>query len=153
MLLLTFQTRSRIIALAKAPFNVVQVNAAFLRLTNSTSTADYLGKPLQELTEGSSLISALNDSLTTCQKVSIPGHESFHCVKQRLRRISVVPVGAPGLHDVQITHFAIKIRCSDRSSSTASSSTSSSSDRALVRNSDITEALNTLSSDAIYVMG
>lgn len=102
---------------------MVQVNAAFLRLTGSASTADLLGKPLRELTADGTLIAALKESLASLQVVAVPAPQSFQidaATKHRQQQhttATVTPVGVPG-KDAKITHFAIKLR--NRSSSSGS---------------------------------
>jgi hypothetical protein len=114
----------RIITLAQAPFKVVQVNAAFLRLANATSTGDFLGKPLRELTVGPSVEAALQESLASLQTVVVPGGEHFRKTKNLHQRVAVFPVGTPG-PEVKLTHFAVKLRVGNDKSPSCSSSVSS----------------------------
>jgi hypothetical protein len=119
--------RPRVITLSKAPYNVVQVNAAFLRLTHSKSTADFLGKPLSDLLLDETLPNALRLCGATQQKTSIPGssHPFLRASGHRIiSRLSLTPVGT--LADKNITHFAIKF-CEPRSSASISSSISTAS--------------------------
>jgi hypothetical protein len=102
---------------------VVQVNAAFLRLANATSTGDFLGKPLRELTVGPLLEAALQESLASLQTVVVPPGEHFRKTKTLHHKVAVFPVGTPG-PEIKLTHFAVKLRVrsgNDKSPSCSSS--------------------------------
>jgi hypothetical protein len=131
--------RPRVITLSKAPYNVVQVNAAFLRLTHSKSTADYLGKPLQDLLLNETLPQALQLCGASMQKTSIPGssHPFLRASGHRIiSRISLTPVGTVAEETKKITHFAIKF-CEPRSSASISSSISTASSERSLREGPI----------------
>jgi hypothetical protein len=145
--------RPRIITLSQAPYNVVQVNGAFLRLSHSKSTTDFLGKPLQDLLVDDTIPRALQQSLTSMQKVTIllesssqPFLRTPGC-RPNLARISMTPVGTlptAASHKKRITHFAIKF-CEPRSSSASTSSSISSA--SLLSSHRVTE------DTAVSVMG
>lgn len=147
---LEISRRPRILTSARAPYNVVQVNAAFLRLTQSKSTNDFLGKPLQDVLhmqcsdDGdkinnriTSLATGLKASYTTMQKVSIPGYPSLlrsdvttTSNMTEIQRISIVPVGVPpskndSTADGKVTHFAIKFSINEGQDRSRPASTSS----------------------------
>ena len=126
---LEISRRPRIITSAQAPYHIVQVNAAFLRLSNSKSTNDFLGKPLHECLqlringtddddddddqqsehESVSLAAGLKSSYTTMQKVSVPGYPdllrrqvataSASGNAANVHRVTIVPVGVPSKLD------------------------------------------------------
>ena len=131
---LEISRRPRIITSAQAPFNVVQVNAAFLRLSQSKSTNDFLGKPLQDVLlplqrtgdndvmnqSIQSLKKGLKTCNTTMQKVSVAGYpnlleNTIGTNPTNVRRISITPVGVPPktdgttTTDGKVTHMAIKL--------------------------------------------
>ena len=152
---LEISRRPRILTSAQAPYNVVQVNAAFLRLTQSKSTDDFLGKPLEELllmqqishggdkinSTVTSLTAGLKASYTKMQMISVPGYPNL--IRNNVRKttsktvtdiyhISIVPVGVPpstsSAVDGKITHFAIKFSINNKAApdrSHPSSSTTS----------------------------
>jgi hypothetical protein len=167
---LDISRRPRIITSAQAPYHIVQVNAAFLRLSNSKSTNDFLGKPLQEClqlhingTDGDddqqsehesvSLAAGLKSSYTTMQKVSVPGYPdllrrqvttaSSSGNAANVHRVTIVPVGVPSKLDeaAKVTHFAIKISMHPTpKQSRAASTTSSSSSTTTSHLSNVTQS-------------
>jgi hypothetical protein len=154
------------------------VNAAFLRLTNSTSTARFLGQPLNEiLLDDDAFQSVLHQSFTTRQKKSIPGYpniirthvadtSSIGSKSRHVHHISIVPVGTvqPNSLPGKVTHFVIKLRehpaATSLSSSSSSSTTSSSVAMANTNPNqhhhhhqrDTSRVVDTLNEDAINVI-
>jgi hypothetical protein len=152
------------------------VNAAFLRLTNSTSTARFLGQPLNEiLLDDDAFQSVLHQSFTTRQKKSIPGYpnilrthvadtSSIGSKSRHVHHISIVPVGTvqpKNPSQGKVTHFVIKLREHPAATSSSSSFTTSSSVAMAHTNpnqhhhhqrGDTSRVVDTLNEDAINVI-
>jgi PAS fold len=106
---LHFISFRRLVTLSFAPFTVVHVNAAYMRMTG-LSSVDTLGRPFHELLEDEVLVAALQsqgeiDSLETIhdqvlQAKTASDKNGFHC------QVTVSPVG-PGPQS--ISHFALEL--------------------------------------------
>jgi hypothetical protein len=122
-----------LIVLATSPYLVIQVNAAFLRFTGTTSS-NMLGQQLRDLLVDETLLSSLKESKTWFSSISIPptksifkrSHAKMSMDDSSNHVISITPVGS---QRNSITHFAIEIENSDKSVSQESDNVARNSQR------------------------